>query len=65
MTFLQIMREAYLMRRAGCSAAVAIMSACESDNKAELDLHWNIVFERLMSLARIERSMRDRGKGRR
>jgi hypothetical protein len=51
-TFRQIMRDAYLARKSGMSASVALMSACGDDDD------WNVIFERLMSIARLERSLK-------
>jgi hypothetical protein len=53
MTFLQIMREAYLARRAGVSAQVALMSACGNDDDC-----WRVIWERLMKSAILERSLK-------
>jgi len=53
MTFLQIMREAYIARRAGVSAAVAIMAACGDD-----DDNWNVLWDRLVQAARLDSSLK-------
>ncbi|MBO0715930.1 MAG: hypothetical protein J2P55_01160 [Rhizobiales bacterium] len=53
MTFLQIMREAYIMRRAGVSAQVALMAACGEDDRC-----WNLLWHRLMQAAILERNLK-------
>lgn len=50
-TFLQIMRDAYAARRSGVSAAVALMSTCS-------DAEFEVVWERLMKTARLEKSLK-------
>lgn len=53
MTFLQIMREAFLARKAGVSPQVALMAACGDDQT-----NWNVIFDRLMKAADLDRSIR-------
>jgi len=48
-SFLAIMRDALTCRQAGCSAAVALMTACGND-----DDDWETIFERLMKAARLD-----------
>lgn len=50
-TFLQIMREAYLARKAGVSAVVALTSTCS-------DAEFEVIWERLMKTARLEGSLK-------
>jgi hypothetical protein len=52
MTFLQIMREAYIARRAGVSAAVALMAACHDDTD------WDVLWDRLVQAARLDSSLK-------
>lgn len=45
------MREAYRARKAGLSAALAIFAACGTD------ADWEIIWDRLMKAAELERSL--------
>lgn len=53
MTFLQIMREAFIARRAGVSPQVALMAACGDDDTA-----WAVIFDRLLKAASLEKSLK-------
>lgn len=57
-SFLQIMREAYLARKAGVSAAVALASTCGNDDD------WQVIFDRLMLAASLEQSLKKYKPGR-
>lgn len=58
-SFLQIMREAYLARKAGVSAAVALASTCGNDRD------WEVVFDRLMLAARLDKALKKYKPGKR
>jgi hypothetical protein len=51
-SFLQIMREAYIARRAGVSVPVALMSVMDDD------ADWDVIWERLMRAARLDRALK-------
>lgn len=57
-TFLQIMREAFIARKAGLSAAVALMSTCS-------DAEFEVIWDRLAKAAELEQSIKRRKPGQR
>lgn len=55
-TFLQIIREAVIARKAGLSVFVALASTCSDDD-------WRVIWERLMKAAELEQSIKRRRPG--
>lgn len=50
MTFLQIMRELWIARRAGVSMQAAMLSLDDAD--------WEVIWSRLLQCARLDRSLK-------
>lgn len=57
-TFLQIMRDAFIARKAGLSVFVSLASTCN-------DADWQVIWDRLMKTAELEQSIKKRQPGQR